>query len=95
MSKKPTKSTALVPAGQRKPPAKREPAGPAVMPATADTLLPVLCSELAVAKLIGTGGDVARDEGVVLVTGRAYATRECIVPAAEVYYDRESHPDGE
>lgn len=95
MPKKPTKSTALVPAGQRKPPAKRKPAAPAVMPATADTLLPALRSELAVAKLIGTGGDVARDEGVALVTGRGYATRECIVPAEEVYYDRESHPDGE
>lgn len=93
--KKPVKSTALVPTGQRKPPAKRKPAAPAVMPATADTLLPALRSELAVAKLVGTGGEVEREDGVVLVTGRGYATRECVVPAAEVFYDRESRPDGD
>lgn len=92
--KKPTRSTAVVPAGQRKPPAKRKPAAAAVVPATTDTLLPVIRSELAVAKLVGTGGEVAREEGVVLVTGRAYATRGCVVPAAEIYYDRASRPDG-
>ena len=95
MSRKPSKTTALVPASQRKTPAQRKPAAPAVEPATADTLLPALRSELAVAKLVGTGGEVTREDGVVLVTGRAYATRACVVPAAEIYYDRESRPDGD
>ncbi len=95
MSRKPSKTTALVPASPRKTPAQRKPAAPAVGPATADTLLPALRSELAVAKLVGTGGEVTREDGVVLVTGRAYATRACVVPAAEIYYDRESRPDGD
>ncbi len=88
MAKKPIRSTALVPAGQRKAPAKRKAAMPAIVAATADTLLPILGSELAAAKLVGTGGEVAREDGIVRVTGRGYATRECIVPAEEVFYDR-------
>lgn len=94
MARKPTKSTALVPAGQHKPPAKRKAATPAVVSATADTLLPILGSELAVAKLVGSGGEVAREDGVALVTGRAYATRAGIIPAEEIYYDRASRPEG-
>lgn len=94
MSKKLTRSTALVP-GQRKTPAKRKPAAPAVLPATVDTLMPAIRSEFAVAKLVGTGGEVAREDRVVLVTGRSYATRECVLPTAEIYYDREARPDGD
>ncbi|THD35059.1 MAG: hypothetical protein E7773_11380 [Sphingomonas sp.] len=95
MSKKPSKSTSLAPASKRRTPAARKPATLAVAPATADTLLPLLRSELAVAKLVGTGGGVAREDGVVLVTGRGYATSAGIVPAEEIYYDRESRPDGD
>lgn len=94
MARNPSKSTALVSAGQRKPPARRKAATLTVVPATTDKLLPILGSDLAVAKLVGSGGEVARDDGVVLVTGRAYATRECVIPAEEIYYDRGSRPDG-
>ena len=95
MSKKPTTSRALIPVGQRKQPARRKSAVPVVVSATNDTLLPILGSPLAVAKLVGTGGEVTRDEGIVLVTGRAYVTRECVVPADEIYYDRTSRRGGE
>ncbi|AXJ97101.1 hypothetical protein [Sphingomonas sp. FARSPH] len=95
MAKKPSTSTALVPAGGRKPPAKRKVATPAVLPATSDTLLPILRSELAVAKLIGSGGEMMGEDDVVRVTGRAYATDTYIVPADEVFYDRASQPKGE
>ena len=66
----------------------RKTATPAVTFATADTLMPVLRSELAVARLVGTGDEIAREDGVIRVTGRCYATRECVVPAEEVFYDR-------
>lgn len=93
MVTKSTKSTALVPAGQRKAPARSRTPARTVMPATADTLLPILRSDLAVAKLVGTGGDVTREEGVFLVTGRGYATSAGIIPAGEIYYDRASRPE--
>ena len=32
--------------------------------------------------------------GVGLVTGRAYATRECVVPAEEIFYDQAARPGG-
>ena len=76
---KTTKSKALVPAGQRKTSVMRKAATVAVAPATDGTLLPILGSDLALAKLIGDGGDVMREGGVVLVTGRAYATRAGVV----------------
>lgn len=94
MARNRSKSTALVPAGQRKAPARRKVAMPAVVPAAEEALLPILGSQFAVAKLVGTEGEVAREDGVVLVTGRAYATRECVVPAQEIYYERASRPDG-
>ncbi len=89
------KSTALVPVGQRKPPTKRNAAVPGVVPATTDILRPLLGSDLAVAKLVGTGGEVRREEGIVLVTGRGYATSGCVVPAEEIYYDRSKRRDGD
>lgn len=91
---KTTKSKALVPAGQRKTSVMRKAATVAAAPATDGTLLPILGSELAVAKLIGVGGDVTREGGVVLVTGRAYATRARVVPAEEIFYDQAARPDG-
>lgn len=94
MTKKSTKSTALVPSGRHKTPVKRKAATFAVVRATDDTLLPILGSEFAVKKLIGVGGDVAREGGVGLVTGRAYATRECVVPAEEIFYDQAARPGG-
>ncbi|ENY81175.1 hypothetical protein EBMC1_10895 [Sphingopyxis sp. MC1] len=72
----------------------RKAATVAVAPATDGTLLPILGSDLALAKLIGDGGDVMREGGVVLVTGRAYATRACVVPAEEIFYDQAARPDG-
>jgi len=94
MAKKTTKSTALVPTGRRKTPTTRRAAPPAVVPATADTLLPILGSQIAVAKLIGEGGEIMREGGAVLVTGRAYATRECVIPAEEIFYDQTARPGG-
>lgn len=88
MAKQPNKSTALVAVNRRKPPAKRKAQSLATVAATADTLIPILGSELAVSKLLGNGGEVTREEGVILVTGRAYATRECVIPADEIYYNR-------
>lgn len=93
MTKTSGRSTALIPTGQRKPPAKRKAVPPATVPASVDTLLPILGSELAVAKLLGTGGEMTREGGVVLVTGRAYATSAGIIPAQEIYYDRASRPE--
>lgn len=95
MSRKPNKSTSLVPVGQRKPPARRKAATPAVIPATTDALLPILGSAVAVSKLVGTGGEVARERDVTLVTGRAYATREMVVPSDEIYYDGDATPAGD
>ena len=91
---KTTTSKALVPAGRRKTSVMRKAATAAVAPATDGTLLPILGSDLAVAKLIGDGGDVMREGGVVLVTGRAYATRAGVVPAEEIFYDRAARPGG-
>ena len=94
MTKRSTKSNALVPTGRHKAPVKRKAATLAVTPATDDTLLSIVDSELALAKLIGVGGEVAREGGVGLVTGRAYATRECVVPAEEIFYDKAARPGG-
>lgn len=93
MAKTPN-SKALVPTGRRKTSVLRKAATVAVAPATDGTLLPILGSDLAVAKLIGDGGDVMREGGVVLVTGRAYATRACVVPAEEIFYDQAARPVG-
>jgi len=91
---KTTKSKALVPAGQRKTSVMRKAATVDVASAMDGTLLPILGSDLALAKLIGDGGDVMREGGVVLVTGRAYATRAGVVPAEEIFYDQAARPDG-
>ena len=93
MAKTPN-SKALVPTGRRKTSVMQKAATVAVAPATDGTLLPILGSDLALAKLIGDGGDVMREGGVVLVTGRAYATRACVVPAEEIFYDQAARPDG-
>ena len=93
MAKTPN-SKALVPTGRRKTSVMQQAATVAVAPATDGTLLPILGSDLALAKLIGDGGDVMREGGVVLVTGRAYATRACVVPAEEIFYDQAARPDG-
>ena len=94
MAKNTTKSQALVPAERRQTTVRRKTATPVVVPATADTLLPILGSEFAAEKLIGDGGEVAREGGVALVTGRAYATRDCVVPAEEIFYDQAARPGG-
>lgn len=91
---KTTKSKALVLAGQRKTSVMRKATTVAAAPATDGTLLPILGSDLAVSKLIGDGGDVMREGGVVLVTGRAYATRAGVVAAKEIFYDQAARPDG-
>lgn len=49
-------------------------------------LAPLFGSPLALQKLQGSGGNVTREEGVTLVTGRAYATRDRTVPASEVFF---------
>src|SRR3546814_19647859 len=38
--------------------------------------------------------DLMREGGVVLVTGRAYATRAGVVAAEEIFYDQAARPDG-
>src|SRR3546814_12248307 len=91
---KTTNAKALVPACQRKTSVMRGAATFDVAPAMDGTLLPILGSDLAVAKLIGDGGDVMREGGVVLVTGRAYATRAGVVAAEEIFYDQAARQDG-
>lgn len=59
------------------------------------TLAPLLGSERALAKLPGDGGAIVREEGVTLVTGRPYATRDRIVPASEIYFSRDARPSGD
>jgi len=44
------------------------------------------------AKIAGAGGEIVRQEGVVRVTGRAYATSDGIVPAAEIYFAKDGMP---
>jgi hypothetical protein len=95
MAKIPSKTKALAPAGQRKSSSPRKTAAPVAIDATNDNLLPILRSPLAVAKLVGADGDVMREQSVTLVTGRAYATREMIIPAEEIYYDAEARPKGD
>ncbi len=95
MAKNPSKSKALAPAGQRKSPTSRTAVAPVAVPATNDNLLQILPSPIAVAKLVGTGGEVMREQTVTLVTGRDYATRELIIPAEEIYYDAEARPRGD
>lgn len=58
-------------------------------------LAPLLGTPLALEKLPGSGGDVTREEGVTLVTGRAYATRDHMVPAAEVFFVDGARPRGD
>ena len=94
MAKNTTKSQAVVPAERRQTAVRRNTATPVVVPATADTLLSILGSELAVEKLMGDGGDVTREGGVGLVIGRAYATRACVVAAKEIFYDQAARPGG-
>lgn len=89
--KKKDKSASPIHIGRHQSLAKGEP-GASAVPAVNDFLLSLLGSQVAVAKLIGTGGEATCDEGVVLVTGRAYVTRTCVVPAAEVYYDNALRP---
>ncbi|AGH50178.1 hypothetical protein G432_12285 [Sphingomonas sp. MM-1] len=62
---------------------------------TAAELVPIVGSERALAKLPGTGGAVAREDGTVLVTGRGYATRDGVIPAAEIYFVDGLRPAGE
>ncbi len=50
MAKNTTKSQALVPAERRQTTVRRKTATPVVVPATADTLLPILGSEFAAEK---------------------------------------------
>jgi hypothetical protein len=52
----------------------------------------ILGSELALAKIPGTGGEAMRQDGVTRVTGRDYATREGTVPASEIYFVEGAKP---
>lgn len=89
MTKKIESPKSLVPAGRK--PTPKSPTKPGTSVAIASgTLLPILRSELAVAKLVGSGGEVSREGSVTLITGRGYVTREMIVPAEEIYYDTAS-----
>lgn len=61
----------------------------------AETIAPMLGSQNALLKLPGTGGDILREEGVTLVTGRSYATRDGAFPVDEIYFVKGSKPQGE
>ena len=66
----------------------------ALMPITGTALTPILDSALARAKMPGTGGSVAREQGVTLVTDRPYATSDMTIPAAEIYFVDGAKPRG-
>lgn len=90
MARKPSKSKSIVPSrGRKATAAKPENIG------TGTALAPILGSERAVTKLPGTGGSIAREEGTVLVTGRAYATRDRTVLADEIFYVHGAKPSGD
>lgn len=81
--------------------AKKKIANPNVVASTAlaavptPALIPLLGSEHALAKMPGSGGNVAREGGVTLVTGRAYATADRLVPASEIFFEEGAKPRGE
>jgi hypothetical protein len=52
-------------------------------------------SREALAKIIGTGGEIFRQDGVTRVSGRDYATSDGPVPAAEIYFAKDGMPKGE
>ena len=66
-----------------------------LVPITDTALVPSLGSEEALAKMPGTGGLIAREQGVVLVKGRPYRTDDQLVPAAEIYFDDSARPRGD
>lgn len=92
MTRKTDNSRSLVPARKKVGGVKNTSTIATVHEVTNAALVPILGSELAVAKLPGTGGSVAREKGTVLVTGRHYATSNGIVPAEEVYYNEGAKP---
>lgn len=53
---------------------------------------PVPIAGTLLSKIPGDEGAVAREGGVTLVTGRAYATDDYLVPAAEIYFDDRAKP---
>lgn len=58
-------------------------------------LAAVLGSDGAIEKMPGSGGEVARQEGVTRVTGREYATSAGTVPASEIYFVHGAKPNGD
>ena len=64
-------------------------------PITGTALTPILDSALALAKMLGTGGSVAREQGVTLVTDRPYGTSERTIDAAEIYFVDGAKPRGD
>lgn len=58
----------------------------ALTPITGTALASILDSARTLAKVPGTGGSVAREQGVTLITDRPYVTSEQMIPAAEVYF---------
>ncbi|RSV32191.1 hypothetical protein [Sphingomonas sp. ABOLH] len=61
-------------------------------PALEATIAPAWGSARALARMLGTGGEVAREEGVTRITGRTYATSTGTVPAAEIYFVNGAKP---
>lgn len=59
-------------------------------------LVPLVGSERAIARMPGSGGEVAHQQGVTRVTGRDYATAGGpTVPAAEIYFVDGAKPRGD
>ena len=58
----------------------------ALTPEGETVLAAVIGSGDALARMPGAGGEIVRQEGVLRVSGRDYATREGTVPAAEIYF---------
>lgn len=90
MPKNPKKSSSLVVAAAPKTPATSKAKTPT--PIEGRNLSLVVGSEAAASKLVGEGGAAAVEGGVTLVTGRAYATREQLVPAEAIFFDRDRKP---
>ncbi len=93
MPKTPKKSNSLVPAT----PSSKALAGSkgtasTPKPIEGRNLGPLVGSKVAAGKLVGDEGTVSLEGGVTLVTGRAYATRDQVVPAEAIFFDRDAKP---
>lgn len=62
----------------------------AIVPLTGEAAERAIGSTRAVAKIVGSGGDIMREGDTTLVTGRSYLTSAGVIDADEIYYVADS-----